>query len=435
MANGNPFFVAPGNNFSQGLSGLSNVLERAGDRRRAREQEEAAAQARDQANVAIGRALRSGDPTVVAEVAVRYPQLADTIYQGMGAIDERQQNQTRDLMRSVVANPGQAVPTLQSYIQDAQAAGRDPSAAARMLQDFQQDPETAMLEAQMAFAGMAGDEWEAMQEQMVQPDPDKLDIVQVYPAEGEPYTAQTDRMGRFFNMAGSPIQMGERDRVVENAQLSGTAKDMDLSSSEMADMRNAEINTINFSNTVNDALSMIEERPDMNTLTARGAALVNDLQTELAAMGNAMGFEVDEAMLDPSSHAQVFDEMGIQNARMRSLVTTLAFARAQANNPDGRISNADVRAAVSEIGGASSDPRAFAQVLQDVRDRSVRNFETMYRIKTGSPYAGELRPQARREVEGVQGQGGGVVDGMTATNPQTGERLILQNGQWVPYDG
>lgn len=35
---------------------------------------------------------------------------------------------------------------------------------------------------------------------------------------------------------------------------------------------------------------------------------------------------------------------------------------------------------------------------------------------------------------GVQA-GGGVTEGATATNPQTGERIIFRNGQWVPATG
>jgi hypothetical protein len=35
---------------------------------------------------------------------------------------------------------------------------------------------------------------------------------------------------------------------------------------------------------------------------------------------------------------------------------------------------------------------------------------------------------------GVQA-GGGVTEGATATNPQTGERIIFRDGQWVPATG
>ena len=216
-------------------------------------------------------------------------------------------------------------------------------------------------------------------------------IVQVYPENGDPFSALIDKFGNFKDFRGNKITLGEGDRVVKDSTLSGSAEEMGITSNEAEDMRDAEISTTNFLDTVDDALSMLNKSPDINTLVAGGASIVNNLQQEAAAIGRSFGVEINEAMLDPSMHAESFDGLGIDNQRIRSIVTSLAFQAAAAAGQTGRsVSEKDVRRFIEEIGSASSDPRAFEAVLKDVARRTVRNFSNQYRIKMGQDYSGGL---------------------------------------------
>ena len=217
----------------------------------------------------------------------------------------------------------------------------------------------------------------------------KLQIVQ-RASDGNIQTLQTDERGNFYDLRGNPVNLDPSDRIIEGTTLTGGAEDLGLPKSEATELRNSEIATSQFIATANDALDMLEQTPDINTFTAKAAGIVNDLQQEAKSLASATGIEFDTDLLDPSNHADTFDALGIQNRRMQSIITSLGYSRALANNPDGRISNADLNAAIREIGGSASDPRAFAEVLQDNIRRTVRGFEINYRIRSGNDYDGDL---------------------------------------------
>lgn len=43
-----------------------------------------------------------------------------------------------------------------------------------------------------------------------------------------------------------------------------------------------------------------------------------------------------------------------------------------------------------------------------------------------------ITPEMRKALDGLQGESRAPADGETATNPQTGEKIVLRDGQWVP---
>lgn len=218
----------------------------------------------------------------------------------------------------------------------------------------------------------------------------KLEIVQLARPGEEIKTIQSDGKGGFMDLRGNKIELQENDRIIEGSTLTGGTEALGLPKSEQTGLRDAEIATSQFVATANDAIQMLEDSPDINTFTAKAAGVVNNLQQEAKALAGATGIDFDVKLLDPSNHEDTFDALGIQNARMQSMITNLAYSRALANNPDGRISNADLNAAINEIGGNAADPRAFAEVLQDVIERTERGFKINYRIRTGEEYGGDL---------------------------------------------
>jgi hypothetical protein len=61
--------------------------------------------------------------------------------------------------------------------------------------------------------------------------------------------------------------------------------------------------------------------------------------------------------------------------RYQAILVQLAYGKAQINEPGGRISDNDFKAAVKQIAGAATNPEALRQVLVGDMDRSVRNFK------------------------------------------------------------
>lgn len=164
-----------------------------------------------------------------------------------------------------------------------------------------------------------------------------------------------------------------------------------LSETERRQLNDQETATRNFIDTSSDALSLLQANPDINTFIAKAASTVNNLQQEGRAIAKAFGMEFDESIFDPSTYKNEFDELGVQNVRMQSLIVALSFQAAAAQGQTGRaISDRDVTRFVREIGASSADPRAFSRTLIDVANRSARSFRNSFQSRTGTTFNGDL---------------------------------------------
>jgi hypothetical protein len=150
------------------------------------------------------------------------------------------------------------------------------------------------------------------------------DLVQRILPDGSVQTLQHDRQGNFMDLTGQPVQLGPNERLVDSANLTGSTEDLGLGDTEAKELRNSQVDTTNFISTVGDALAMLAEDPNVNTLVGRSAAIVNDIGAEIRAMARLSGAEVDERLFNPATHDRAFRRLGIQNQRMRSLVKSLA---------------------------------------------------------------------------------------------------------------
>jgi len=218
-----------------------------------------------------------------------------------------------------------------------------------------------------------------------------LGIVQAFPVGEEAITLLTDDKGNFFDTQGNPVEVAPTTRIIEGSSLTGGADELGITNSEAIKLRDAEVSTKTFISSVGDALNILQETPDINTFIGGAAAIVNNLQQEARAIGRSLGVDIDESLLDPSTHSSTFDELGIQNQRMRSLINALAFQAAAASGQTGRsVSDRDVTRFIREIGADAADPRAFARVLRDVADRSARNFLINFETRTGGEFESSL---------------------------------------------
>lgn len=220
-------------------------------------------------------------------------------------------------------------------------------------------------------------------------DPD-LDLVHWVKPDGTVQSIQSDKRGNHFDLTGEPLALPADARVIESMGLTGGQNDV-IGDSEAAQLRTAEAATQNFVDTVGDTLQMLSESPDANTFVGRIAALAGDLKAEAKALGRNMGFEFEDSVLEPETYAESFDDLGISNRRMQSLITALAFQAAAAHNHTGRdVTNRDVERFIVEVGAESADPVAFAQVLQDVAQRAVRGFQNNYKVRRREEFPGDF---------------------------------------------
>ena len=244
---------------------------------------------------------------------------------------------------------------------------------------------------------------------------------------------------------GKPTPMRRGDALTKGLPFFSSVSQADtpeaalgLGKDEVKALRDAEIAALNFMGTAKDALNLLSESPDINTWLARGASMVNDLQREAIAIANQFDIQFDDGALDPSSHDAAFDRLGIDNARMRGIITSLAFQAAAASGQTGRsVSNRDIERFIGEIGASSSDPRAFAATLVDVTNRVERGFLNNYEVRLKEKYNGnlgkpempEFRPTADEALSGEAGAN--LAPEGTRVQMEDGSIMVKRNGEWV----
>lgn len=192
---------------------------------------------------------------------------------------------------------------------------------------------------------------------------------------------------------GEPIFTPVDSRNIRQVttQETGTTEELGLGKTEQRQLNDAEVATRDFIQTTGDALGLLEQSPDVNTWVGRLGGIVNDLKAEAKATGRAFGMEFDEDIFDIGVHEDTFARLGIENRRMQSLITSMAFQAAAASGQTGRaISDRDVQRFIREIGASASDPDAFATVLRDVAERTDRRFRTNFEVRTDEPFRESL---------------------------------------------
>lgn len=90
MANTNPFYVEPGNNFMTGLHALSQSLQQYGEIRRAKEKEEKEEAELEEAKKDVMEAYESGDLDALNKAMIKHPEFAGVIEKARGFRDEEE---------------------------------------------------------------------------------------------------------------------------------------------------------------------------------------------------------------------------------------------------------------------------------------------------------------------------------------------------------
>lgn len=164
----NPFYVQPGGDLTQGLSGLGQVLaeNRAANEEKAKAEAEAQRQA--QARQAAIDAVRSGDPMRVAEVSLQYPDLAENMANQTGMINDQRKQEAFDYAMQFdnAADDSQREALVAQRVEALRNQGRDFSHTLQSWRDYQANPEKE-LKSMRVFAAMNNPKrWQAAQEAM-----------------------------------------------------------------------------------------------------------------------------------------------------------------------------------------------------------------------------------------------------------------------------
>lgn len=175
MANGNPFYVPPGNQFAPGLQSLAGGVERFGQQRRVDEQleqeqealeaEQDAARAQQQQRQAAVEAFQSGDPQAIRQASIQFPEMGQAAREAFGFTNEQTENIARQTYRQALSetDPERRSQIMQRGIEQVAQAGGQPTMMTSDLQMLQENPEAFDRSARAGYAALASEEeFEAM---------------------------------------------------------------------------------------------------------------------------------------------------------------------------------------------------------------------------------------------------------------------------------
>lgn len=232
--------------------------------------------------------------------------------------------------------------------------------------------------------------------------PTAKELLQIVTTDGQTMPIQYDsRGGGFLDMQGRPATLPPGSTVTRVGAPTGAVGDV-IPATKDLQMREATGAVRSFNDTASRVAQMVAENPDINTFAARLGAMGSGAMQEAGAIARFMG--VPRETFDPGAYQTTFKQMGIDNAAIQSLVTSLAFQAAAASGQSGRdISNRDVERFISQIGGSYSDPDAFLASLQETVTGVNRDFANRYQAIYQKPFEGDLGQPTIRAPQAQEG--------------------------------
>lgn len=376
MANRNPFTVTPlggyGPAVQGGLQGLGAVL---GARREAQQQQ--------QQRTELLEAYRSQDPNQVAEVALRYPEQAQSLMEAINFRDERARQEGGSFAREVLtASPERRNELYERRIRSLQARGLDPTETIRSYQDFVNDPEGELREMESFFAAADPEGFKAFRRDF-QMGTGPLAGYRFDPATGD-YTI-------------SPELKAE---LQADAQRKATKAGM-LTPKDVAGVNDKVTNLTKGVREIQASAKSLE------ALEGRGSAA-----SKLAAVFKFMKALDPTSVVRESEQGLVYSAEGAARNIAGMLNSLMGEGRLTETGFKDIVDTAQTLAN-SAIDSSAVEVGDYLDVLQD--KMSAADLEKL-RARVPERFEAQVTPQ----------------EGQTATNPQTKERMIFTNGQWQP---
>ncbi len=194
---------------------------------------------------------------------------------------------------------------------------------------------------------------------------------------------------------------------------------------QAVEFQEAQANTQIFIDDIEDAQDVVRQNPGALT-TVGGLALIgSNIGANIRALSATFNttFE-NESVLDEGQYAETFDSLGIARGEFRSIFIGLSAQQAIINNPDGRISDRDIRTAMEQIGGGVQTAEGFIRITDRLAKRAVRIFRTRFREATVAEFEGTFGEEAGRQERPITDLGE-VLDVDTRTPQQMTDEELL----------
>jgi len=412
--NQNPYTVEAGNDYSSGLSGLSNTIANV---RQAKIQEAEQQRKQDiydraqkrftEVQSAAQKAFSSQNPDEVAKIAVQYPEITQMLQQATGLKEDMQKKEASGFLRQLnAASPDQRDAIYQQRIQSIKDRGGDPSHSIQSYADYKADPEGEILNTRMLLAGADPEGYKAFATEQeakakVQAEKDKAAR-----EEAQFNRAEAGRNQRAYARAAATANGSSAEKQTAHQKDFNQWKDMPEGPEKKAFGQAAGF----VSKEGRELAPGVQER------------LAKTIDSAVAADNNIGRFnsladEIDKSNLTGGllggSWAEKAKELtGDQDAatNLRKEFAQVRASQASANLPPGSASDADVALALGPIPSDNANKKQIVSYLRGQAKLSklasdFNNFKADYISVTGGE-RGML--QAWKKQGGAGGSAGGA---------------------------
>lgn len=391
----NPYTVDAGNDYSQGLAGLSNTLSNVrqariqeADQQRKQEQYDRAQQRFQEVQSAAQEAFSSQDPDQVAKIAIKYPEITEMLKQTTGLQDDMKNREALGFTRALATASPESRPMLyEQRIKSLQEQGRDPSHTIQSYEDYKRDPDSELRDVTSFWAGIDPKGYGAFSNE--QKAAQRAQIEQ----------QKLDQQQSLFNQA----EAGRNQRAYARAAQTAGASAADKRTAHQKDFEQYQ--------------ALAKEDPEAakafgqaaGFVSKEGRELAPGVQTRLAktidsavsAENNVGKFtnladEIDKSDISGGYLGGSFSEKlkeitGSQDAitDLRREVNSVKASQATANLPPGSASDADVKLAMGPFPTDNANKKQLASWLRGLSklqqiNADFHNFKADYISETGS---------------------------------------------------
>ena len=148
----NPYAVTPQQDITQGLSGISSILEAGRERTVQAAKDKALADKQQTMETEVARVLASRNPAEMAKMSIKYPKLRQGIHDLIGITTDEQKQSASRFMSSALLKPDNAEGEYDRRIAEIEARGGDATETRQSKQDYLNDPKGEMREIETLFA-------------------------------------------------------------------------------------------------------------------------------------------------------------------------------------------------------------------------------------------------------------------------------------------
>jgi hypothetical protein len=461
----------PADTFLQGLQ--QGQAQQQADALRMQQQQQMEAQQRMQAELAEA----SSDPRKIPGLMVRYPQLAEKLkvgFESMNADEQRGQLQHGAEVASALASgrPDVAIKALRTRAEALRASGDEKGAAAAEASATwaETDPTSLLSSTVVAMNAIPGGDKvsEGILKLFDEKRKAELQPAVVAKAGADATTAQVtaenapamaaakltkEQTEAAFagELARLNVQRSRAEIRNINDQIDNRAKRLVLDEQKLSADIAEKLSALQKTKLDPAAKKTVDEAVTASAIAAQAASGMDALATRFETSGAGWGaLSAGAEMLKRATGSQ--DQMSLMRAEYVRLRNSMAIK----SLPPGPATDRDIELALRGMPSENASGQAIASFLRGMAKMSRIDAEvSSAKAEWVSEFGGMSAAKAPATVAGIPVQPGMKFEALasqissklqepaepekpapvaepTATNPKTGERLVLRDGKWVP---